>query len=345
MAPTDGLEPLQPAMLARRRASLLAASWAALPALFALSPRAIAQGASGDAYPNKPLRWIVPYAAGGVTDRMARDYAAPLAQALGQPVVVDNRAGANSLIGTQQFLALPADGYTLFSASPTIASGPFLYPGSQWPEDPLKAMVPVSQFIRLTNAIIVPAASPVRSITDLQAQAKGQPVLFGTPGVGAAHHIAMQQASARTGIEMRAIPYKGSAPLIADLLGGHLSVASDNLANWVAHHKSGRARVIMVLGARRSALLPDVPCMGDLGHADFSGAGWTGLVLRSGTPRPIVERLSREIQRITRTPEFKRYEDAGDELVGSTPEEFAEHIRKETARARDLISRFNIKPE
>ena len=206
-------------------------------------------------------------------------------------------------------------------------------------------MVPVSQFIRLTNAIIVPAASPVRSITDLQAQAKGQPVLFGTPGVGAAHHIAMQQASARTGIEMRAIPYKGSAPLIADLLGGHLSVASDNLANWVAHHKSGRARVIMVLGARRSALLPDVPCMGDLGHADFSGAGWTGLVLRSGTPRPIVERLSREIQRITRTPEFKRYEDAGDELVGSTPEEFAEHIRKETARARDLITRFNIKPE
>ena len=319
--------------------------WFALVAALLTAVTVLAQ--PPDKYPSKPMHWILAYAPGGITDRLARDYAAQLQVSLGQSVVVENRAGGNSLPGTLAALAAPADGYTLFTIAPPLLTGPSLYPGGRWPDDPLAAFTPVSMFIKVTNALVVPAHSPYRTIQELiaDAKAKGKPVLFGTGGVGAAHHLAALQFGVLTGIEMSSVGYKGSGPLITDLLGGHIGLVSDTLSNWVAHAKSGKVRVLLVLGPTRSKLLPDVPSMADLGHPTFEGAGWQGLGVRAGTPRAVVDRLAAEVQRITRSPEFKRYEENGDELVGGTPEQFAEHIRSEGNRSKNIIERFGLKPD
>lgn len=298
-------------------------------------------------YPIKPIRWIVPYAAGGLTDKLARDYADKLQRALREPVIVENRPGATTEIGMNLVLAAPADGYTLFTLSPPQATGAALYPNGKWPEDPLAVFEPVSMFIKFTNVLVASTGNGITSVQSLIDEAKGkaQPVLFGSPGIGTAHHIAALQFGVEMGIKMRAVPYKGSAPLMTDLLGDHIRLAADNLSNWVSYQKSGQARVLVILGPNRSPLLPDVPSMADLGHPDFEGAGWQGLVVKKGTPHAIVEKLSREIQRITASEDFKKYELNGDKLVGGPPEQFAEFIRNETRRSRGVIRAFGIKPE
>lgn len=317
----------------------------ALACTFALVASAAAQTA--DSYPSKPIRWIVPYPAGGLTDRVTRAYATQLQEALGQPVIVDNRAGGNTLIATQAAMNAPADGYTLFTMTPPLVAGPLLYPEGAWPADPLKVFEPVSMFIKVTNVLLVPANSPYTTVQELLAGSKreGKPVFFATASIGTAAHLAALQFGMRTGVEMRAVPYKGAAPMTTDILGGHVGLATDNLAGWISYSKAGKSRVLVILGPDRAAAMPNVPSMKDLGFADFEGAGWQGLGVRAGTPRAIVDRLAREIQRISRTAELKRYEEHGDEIVGSGSEHFTSFIREEMQRSKTMITRFVIKPE
>ena len=312
---------------------------------FGLATAAAAQTA--DNYPSKPIRWIVPYPAGGPTDRLTRDFASQLQQALGQPVIVDNRAGGNTLVGTQAVMNAPADGYTLFTLTPPLVSGPLLYPDGSWPADALAVFQPVSMFIKVNNGLVVPANSPYTSIQDLLAAGKRErkPVLFGTASIGTAAHIAALQFGMRTGIEMSSVPYKGAAPMITDVLAGHIGLATDSLTNWTSHVKTGKGRVLVILGPERAAAWPNVPSMKDLGFPDFEGAGWQGLGVRVGTPKPIVDRLTREIQRISKTPEIKRHEESGDEIIGSTPEYFTAFIRDEMQRSKTMITRFGIKAD
>ena len=318
----------------------------ALAFTFVLIATAAAQTADG--YPSKSIRWIVPYPPGGLTDRVTRDYAAQLQQALGQPVIVDNRGGANTLVGTQAAMNAPADGYTLFTLTPPLVAGPLLYPEGAWPADPLTAFQPVSMFIKVTNVLVVSPGSPYKTVQELVAGSKreGKPVFFATASIGTAAHIAALQFGTLTGVDMRSVPYKGAAPMITDILGGHIELATDNLTNWVAYSKAGKGRVLVNLGPDRTAVMPNVPSMKDLGFADFEGAGWQGLGVRVGTPKAIVDRLAREIQRISKTAELKHYEENGDQIVtNSGPEHFTAFVREEMQRSKAMIRKYGIKPE
>ena len=302
---------------------------------------------SQENYPSKPIRWIVPYAAGGFADIRARKIGVDLARALGQPVVIENRAGAGGVVGTDAVAKAAPDGYTIGMGNlAALAVNVSLM--KKLPYDPPKDLQPVVLIERSPLILVAGPGLKANSLQELIAYARANPgqVGFGSSGIGGAHHLSGEMLKLRTGIDMVHIPYKGGAPAAADLMAGHLPMMFEMGYAALPSVKAGKTRALAVTSAQRVALLPDVPTMAEAGLPGFESYNWQGIVVPAGTPRAIVDRLNREFNAILALPEQR---DAilatASEVAGGTPEAFRDLIRSETVKWVPVIQAAKIQPE
>ncbi|RYH05552.1 MAG: tripartite tricarboxylate transporter substrate binding protein [Alphaproteobacteria bacterium] len=324
----------------RRIAITISTAAAAAAAAFTCS--AFAQG-----YPNKPIKVVVPYAAGGNADITARVVARKMSESLGQPLVIENRGGANGGIGTEAVAKAASDGYTLLiTASGPIVINPVLYPKVGY--DPQKDLIAISQILTYQYALVVPAASDIKTVPDLVSRARAKPneVAYGSAGIGAGGHLAGEMMAIMTGTKLTHVPYKGNAPALADLIGGVLPMTFDTVVTAVPHIKGGGLRPLAVSGPRRASALPQVPTMQELGFKGFDITQFVGLFAPAGTDPAIVKRLQEEVVKAVRSPEVvARLEtEGGNDLVADTSVEFASTISKELAMYKKLINDAKIQP-
>jgi tripartite-type tricarboxylate transporter receptor subunit TctC len=302
--------------------------------------------AQGPGYPEKAIKWVVPYAPGGISDTLARTYGQKLAEAWGKPVVVENKAGAATNIGASFVAHSPADGYTLLTASPTFATNPGLFPG-QLSYDPVKDFSLVSRLILIPNAIFVAADSPFKTVKDLVDHAKANPgkLSFGHPGIGTIAHLAGELLNVRANIKLTPVAYKGSAQAMTDLLAGVVPAVVDNFPTYFQLVKAGKVRALVIMGPDRVPAMPDIPSMRDAGYQDFDGTGWQGVAVPAGTPQQVIDKLVQEFLRIGKLPEMRQvFESAGYSLIASDPAEFRRWIDAESKRWQTLIRERNIQP-
>jgi tripartite-type tricarboxylate transporter receptor subunit TctC len=293
-----------------------------------------------DAYPSRPIRWIVPFPPGGTNDVLARTIGQKLAVALRQPVVVENRAGASGAIGTVEALKAPADGHTLvIGSSLTHAANPALYPKLGY--DPVLDSQAVTLLVRATHVLVVPGNSPYRTVRDL-VQAKA-PLAFGSSSPGSAAQIVSEIFRAQTGINANHVPYKGSAQHVNDLLGGHMPFSFVTLGSVKSYLDGGQLRALAVDAHARLPQLPNVPTLREAGYPQEPVPAWQGVFVRAGTPAPVVERLYREIRQIAASPDVRAtLENAGFELASMTPTELQDYVRREVLRWGDIIRKARI---
>jgi tripartite-type tricarboxylate transporter receptor subunit TctC len=314
--------------------------------LFLLAALACAQAAAQPAYPARPVRFIVPSAAGGGTDIIARAISVKLGERLGQQFVVDNRPGAGQMIGIELAAKSPADGYTILMAASTLAINPVMY--KQVPYDPVRDFAPITQAATLPNVLAVHPSLPVKSVAELVAYAKENPgkLNFASAGIGTSPQMSIELLKSMTGIDMVHIPYKGTAPGVVDLLAGQVLVMAPNVLTALPHIKSGKLRALAVTSAKRSEALPEVPTVAEAGVPGYDSTQWYGVLAPSGTPREIVARLHDAIVRALRDPEVgKRLAADGAEAVGSSPEEFAAFIKSESEKWAKVAAAAGIKAE
>jgi tripartite-type tricarboxylate transporter receptor subunit TctC len=296
-------------------------------------------------YPSKPVRVIVPFPPGQATDIFGRMLAQRLSLMWGQQVYVENRPGG---IGVPAMLAAksaPADGYTLVMGSTsTLSINPALHP--DLPYNVSHDFVPASNVVVQPLVLVAHPSFPPRSIPELVEAAKKSPgkFVFASPGQGTAQHLTAELFASRAGIKLDHVPYKGSGPAMLDLIGGQVLLMSDSVASALPYIRSGRIRAIAVTAARRVPQLPDVPTIAESGFPGFEGVGWTGIVLRAGTPRELVERISSDIQQVLSDPKVR------EDIVAKggipdprTPREYAEFIRMETEKWRKLANEVHIR--
>jgi tripartite-type tricarboxylate transporter receptor subunit TctC len=289
-------------------------------------------------YPAKPVRIVVPAAPGGTIDIFARAIGQKLGEALGQPVIVENRAGGGTNIGNEAVAKAAPDGYTLLMGGVTIATNPSLYASLAY--DPAKDLVPVSILVASGNVLIVNPAVAATSVRELVALAKAQPgrLNFGSPSTGSTPHLAGELFKSIAGVDIVHVPYKGAAPALTDLMAGQLQIGFDNIPPALPHIQSGKLRALAVTSARRSALLPDLPTMGEAGLPGFDVSAWFGLFAPAGTPPEIVTRVQAEAVRALRSPEVReRIAALGFDPLGMTTEESAAYVKAETARWAKII--------
>lgn len=318
----------------------LAACLAAFLLLAALPAAAQSEAAS---YPNKPVRIVVPYTAGGFNDTLARVVGKKLQEAWGQPFVVDNRPGAGTVIGTENGLKSPADGYTLTIASfPTVVNQ-YLY--RKLPYDTQKDIAPVIVAGATPNLLLVRADSPFKTMKDVIDAAKAAPgrVNYASAGNGTSLHLAMEYFKNVTGTQLVNIPYKGSAPMITALLGGEVDVMFDNFPNGQPQVKGGRMRALAITSAKRSPAMPDVPTVAEQGYPGFEVSPWYGFMAPAGTPRPILEKLNAEINKILAMPDVKAIFDAqGVDVIGGSLQDFDKYFKAQSAKWAPVIRNANI---
>ncbi len=306
---------------------------------------ALAATAAGQ-YPTRPVRFIVPSAAGGGTDIIARAISLKLAESLGQQFVVDNRPGAGQMIGIELAAKSPADGYTILMAASTLAINPIMYKKVSY--DPLRDFAPITQAASLPNVLVVHPSLPVKSVAELIAYAKAHPgqLNFASAGIGTSPQMSIELLKSMAGIDMVHIPYKGTAPGVVDLLAGQVLVMAPNVLTALPHIKSGKLRALAVTGAKGSEARPEVPTVSEAGLAGYDSTQWYGVLAPAGTAREIVARLHDEIVRALRDAEVgKRLAADGAEPVGSSPEEFAAFIKSESAKWAKVANAAGIKPE
>ena len=314
--------------------------------LFLVSALACAAAVAQPAYPAKPVRFIVPSAAGGGTDIIARAISLKLSGELGQQFVVENRPGAGQMIGIELAARSPADGYTILMAASTLAINPIMY--KKVPYDPVRDFAPITQAATLPNVLVVHPSLPVKSMSELIAYAKERPgqLNFASAGVGTSPQMSIELLKSMAGIDMVHIPYKGTAPGVVDLLAGQVLVMAPNVLTALPHIKSGRLRALAVTSAKRSVALPDVPTVAEAGLPGYDSTQWYGVLAPAGTPRDVVARLHDGIVHALRDAEVgKRLAADGAEPVGSSPEEFAAFIRSESEKWAKVASAAGIKPE
>jgi len=295
-------------------------------------------------YPVKSIRLVVPFPPGGGNDTIARLLGQKLAPALGQQVLVDNRPGAGGTIGAEIAAKSPPDGYTLFLAG--VAShgiNPNLR--RQLPYDPGRDFSGVSLIASAPLLVVVPPSLPVAAIKRLVALAKARPgaVNYASNGSGSSSHLAVELFAMTTGTVMTHIPYKGVALALTDLMSGQVQVAFSSAVSMLPHVKDGKLRAIAMTGAKRSQAIPDIPTVAEAGVPGYETGSWYGIVAPAKTPRPVIERLSREIATATRSAEISgRLVDEAVIPIGSTAEEFDAHIRRELARWAKVIAKARI---
>jgi tripartite-type tricarboxylate transporter receptor subunit TctC len=286
-------------------------------------------------YPSRPVTFVVPYPPGGAADVFARQLAGELAKRLGQAVVVDNRPGANGNLGSASVVKAPADGYTLLlGTASTVAINPHLY-GKNMPYDPLKDLQPVSGTHSMANVLVVNIGTPYKTVQDVVAMAKAKPGLlaYASAGNGNTMHLAGEQFRAQAGIDLLHIPYKGGPPALNDVLGGQVPMMFNNLPAILPMVRSGKLRALAVATPQRSRLLPDVPTMEEAGLKGYVSTVWNGVYVRAGTPRPIVDRLNREVVEVLAGAELRAaLEQQGYDLIPSTPEQLGQLARSDSVR-------------
>ena len=323
-----------------RRAALgTTAAGAALAITYASGARA--QAAAG--YPNRPVKMVVASAAGGILDTVGRLVATRIGESMGQNVVVENRAGAGGILGTEVVARAAPDGYTLCKVATSHAINPGLYP--KMPYDTLKDFAAVSQTVNLKNVLVAHPSVGVNNVRELIALAKAKPrtITFASAGNGQSNHLSGEIFRTMAGVEMVHVPYKGSAPGLTDTVAGNTSIMFVDILSALPHIKSGRLKALGVTGDVRSPALPDVPTIAD-SLPGFNGNTWLGLVAPAGTPREIVAKLSAETHKALNAPDVKeRLLAQGVEPVGSTPEQFAAHIESEMARYAAVVKSSGAK--
>ena len=302
-------------------------------AVLALLPRA-----ARAAYPERPIRLIVPFAPGGNADIMARLVGEGMAQALGQPVVVENRAGAGGGIGAAEVARAAPDGYTLLTGSNgPLTVNPIVQPKLTY--DPLKDFAPIGLTSLVPHALIVNAAVPVRTLPELIELSKRQQVGVGTAGVGSATHLTLERFNAQTGAKLLHVPYRGGGALLPDLVAGNIQGAMTEFSSALPHHRSGKARFVAIAATRRSPLAPDVPTMIESGVADFTAASYIGILAPAGTPAPALERLQAALAHALGSAKvLERMHELGAEPAAGellTAAGFGAFIRSDYERSRE----------
>jgi tripartite-type tricarboxylate transporter receptor subunit TctC len=289
---------------------------------------------SGQAYPTKPVRFVVAYPPGGPTDILARLLSPKLQAALGQPFIVESRPGAGGNVGTDFVAKSPADGYTiLLTASGPISINVTLY--KSLPYDPARDLTPVIHVASVPLVLVVHPSVPAKTVSELIALLKAKPegYSFASAGNGTPQHLSAELFKTMADVKMLHVPYKGSAPAINDLVGGQVPVAFESMVSVLPQVKGGRLRALATTGNRRSGLLPDVPTVAEAGLPGYESIAWYGVMAPGGTPKPIVDKLNAEISKALDTPELKqRVADLGSDSVHGTPEQFGAFIKSETSR-------------
>jgi len=304
--------------------------------------------AQAQAYPAKPVKLVVPYAPGGATDILGRMIAQRLSEALGQSVLVDNKGGAGGNIGADFVAKSAPDGYTLVMGTiGTHAINSSLY--ASMPFDPVRDFAPVSLVLTNQLVLLVHPSIAARTVPELVALSRSgkTKLFFGSAGNGSSHHLAGELLKLRTGLEMTHVPYKGSGPALVDLAAGNVQVLFVDIAGALPYIKSGKIAPLAVGGAKRSALLPDLPTVAEATRiADFEVSPWMGVLAPAGTPQPIIDRLNAALGKVLVTVEIReRFAGLGAEPLTSTPEEFAAHIRNETAKWSRLVKSAGVRIE
>jgi tripartite-type tricarboxylate transporter receptor subunit TctC len=303
-------------------------------ALLSFSVATIAFTATAADYPQKPIRLIVPFAAGGGNDAVARTIAQRLSAGLGQQVVVDNRAGAGGIVGAELAAKSAPDGYTLFLGGVgSHAINPSVH--RNLPYDPVRDFAPISLVASAPLILVVQPSVAANSVEEFVALAKAKPdtINYASNGNGSSSHLAAVMFEAMTGTRMTHVPYKGLAPALVDLLSGQVQAMFSSVVAILPHVQAGKLRALAVTGEKRLALIPDVPTVAESGVAGYQAGSWYGILAPAGTPPEIVRTLNSEIVKAIQQPDVKRaFALEGAEPVGSSPQEFAAHIRAELSR-------------
>ena len=315
----------------------------ALAAVLAVPALAQAQ----QKYPAKSVRLVLPFAAGSAVDVLARLYAQRMSESWSQQVVVDNRTGANGIIGMEFIARAAPDGYTIGMGNiATLAINPSLYP--KQPFDVARDFVPVSLTATIGNCLMVHPSFPVKSVKELVALAKKHPgeLNYASGGVGSAQHIPMALLESMTGIKLVHIAYKGVTPAFNDVLAGQVPMAFTGISQTLPYHRNGRLRILGTTGTKRTSATQDIPTLAESGVAGYEADSWTGVIVPKGTPPDIVAQLHSEVVRVSQLPETReRLRAAGFEVVGSTPDAFAALIKNDTARLGKVIGDAGIRAE
>jgi tripartite-type tricarboxylate transporter receptor subunit TctC len=334
--------------MARGKLKLFAAmGMALLLAPLGAAAQQAASAGSAQGFPNKPIRLVVPYAPGGTAGSFARILSDRLSQSLGQPVIVDHKPGGGTIIGNDFVAKAPPDGYTLTMG--TVTSHAMITSlNTKVPYDPEKDFAPVSLFASLPFVLVAHPSVAATSVRDLVALAKSKPgqLTFGSAGNATSNHLAGELFKARAGVDMVHVPYKGSAPALADLLGGQISTMFDLTATAMPQIASGKVRALAVTSPKRSSIAPDVPTMAEAGVPGVEVVSWFGILAPAGTPAPIVNLLNAQIVKAMNLPEVRQLmAQLGADPITSTPQEFAAYISAERAKWAGVVRQAGIKPE
>jgi tripartite-type tricarboxylate transporter receptor subunit TctC len=319
----------------------MAALWLSLAAIF------MPHGARAGDYPDRPITLIVPFPPGGSTTVMARNVADKMSAALGQPVVVENRGGAGGTLGTRYAAKAAPDGYTiLLSYTGTFSIAPSAYADPGY--DPRKDFAPIGMIGVAPNLLVVTPSLPVHSLAELIAYAKTQkaPMPYGSPGVGTVNHLAGEMLALEIGAPLQHIPYKGNGPALGDLIGGHIPMMFMPIPAALGNVKAGTLRALAISSAARSGVLPDLPTMAESGLPGFEVALRYGLAAPAGTPRPIVERLNKELNAALADEDVqKRLANEGADALPMSPQAYAADIDREEKKWGALVRKLNLKLE
>jgi tripartite-type tricarboxylate transporter receptor subunit TctC len=294
-------------------------------------------------FPTRPIRLIVTVPPGGAADFIARLVGGKISESLGQPVVVENRGGAGGTIAADAVAKAAPDGYTLLQNSITTHGvGPHLY--AKLPYDPVKDFAPVSGLALLPLIMAVNADLPFRNVQELISHSKSNALNFASSGNGGAPHMAAELFKSVTGAPLTHVPYKGSGPAVADLVGGRVQIMFDAAPSLIAHIRSGRLRVLGAASTERNRLLPEVPTFGELGYPKVAVSLWYGLLAPAGTPKPVVEKLNREAARALTSPDVRdKLQAQGAEPMPGTPEAFASFMQEEMAKWAPVVKQAGVK--
>jgi tripartite-type tricarboxylate transporter receptor subunit TctC len=300
--------------------------------------------AKAQTFPNKTVRLVVPFAAGGSTDIIGRTVGQKLSEIWGQPVVVDNRPGGSTVIGTDLVAKAPPDGHTMLITPAPFTIVPSLI--AKLPYDPARDFEPVSLINTTPLVVVVHPGVPAKSVKELVALAKRRPgtLNYGSSGSGGSNHLAGELFNAMAGVKMVHIPYKGNAPALADLVGGHVDVVFNGLTSAMPLIKSGKLRPLAVTSLNRAGALPDMPTLDELGLKGFQAVAWNGLTAPARTPKEIVARINADLLKVIRSPDLvERLRTEGSDPVGNSPAEYAAFLRDEIAKWRKVIQFAGVK--